>query len=48
MWNFQRMSFYVETLHQFNNFFGRVQSSVLVVRNSIMHSYSSFTIMANL
>ncbi len=24
MWNFQCMSFYVETLHQFNNFFGRV------------------------
>ncbi len=24
MWNFQRMSFYVETLHQLINFFGRV------------------------
>ncbi len=24
MWNFQHMSFYVETLHQFNTFFGRV------------------------
>ncbi len=24
MWYFHRMSFYVETLDQFNNFFGRV------------------------
>ncbi len=24
MWYFQRMLFYVETLHQFDNFFGRV------------------------
>ena len=27
MWNFQRLSFYVETLHKFNIFFGRVQCS---------------------
>ncbi len=25
VWNIQRMSFYVENLHQYNNFFVRVQ-----------------------
>ena len=28
MWNIQRMSFYVENLHLYNNFFVRVQCSV--------------------
>ncbi len=32
MWNFQRMSFYVESLHQFNNFFGRVKTQPEVAR----------------
>ena len=30
MWNVQRMSFYVENLHQYNNFFGRVLSCMPV------------------
>ncbi len=33
MWNIQRMSFYVENLHHYNNFFGRVQTMTLWQRS---------------
>ncbi len=34
MWNIQRMSFYVENLHLYNNFFVRVYTCNAAQRNS--------------